>query len=146
MREVAKNDKFFSSVQASFSSIKASLSIAQGDIVNLRLENVFLAQKLDKETSVDLVDVSDSLENTLLQVEHFTLFCTFQMSKYGWIKWLKMGKAIRDPCKHLAKFYETCSMCKSIDVTEDRVKLILFGFSLIGQPKYWLQCIPNGTV
>lgn len=56
------------------------------------------------------------------------------------------GQAIKDPWEHLAKFYETCSTDKSNDVAEDQVKLQLFGFSLIGRAKDWLQCISNGTI
>ncbi|XP_050918402.1 uncharacterized protein LOC127135809 [Lathyrus oleraceus] len=54
--------------------------------------------------------------------------------------------AIRDPWKHLARFYETTSMCKLINVTGDQVKLRLFGFSLIGRDKDWLCFLPNGTI
>lgn len=57
------------------------------------------------------------------------------------------GQEIRYHWEHLAKFYETCLMCKpSGDINEDRVKLHLFGFSFIGRAKYWLQCISNGTI
>lgn len=42
------------------------------------------------------------------------------------------GKDIRCPWEHMDKFYETCSMCKPNDVTEDQIKLHLLGFSLIG--------------
>lgn len=42
--------------------------------------------------------------------------------------------------------YETCLMCKLNDVTKDQVKLQLFGFSLRGRAKDWLQCLPNGTI
>lgn len=31
-------------------------------------------------------------------------------------------QAIRDPWEHLAKFYKSCSMCKTIDVTNDKLK------------------------
>lgn len=38
-------------------------------------------------------------------------------------------------------------MCKpSDDITNGLIKLCLFGFSLIGRDKDWLQCIPNGTI
>lgn len=37
-------------------------------------------------------------------------------------------------------------MCKLTDVTDDQVKLRLFGFSLIGSAKYWLLCLLNGTI
>lgn len=43
------------------------------------------------------------------------------------------GNAIRDLWEHLAHFYETTSMYRTTDVTEDQVKLRLFGFSLIGR-------------
>lgn len=56
------------------------------------------------------------------------------------------GNAIRDPCAHLAHFYETTSMCKPTDISEDHVKLRLFRFSLIGKAKDWLLCLPNGTI
>ena len=56
------------------------------------------------------------------------------------------GKAIRDSWEPLTKFYETCSMCKPTDVTDNQAKLHLFDFSLIGRAKDWLQCIPNGTI
>lgn len=56
------------------------------------------------------------------------------------------GNTIRNPWVHLARFYETTSMCKPIDVTEDQVKLRLFGFSLIRRAKDWLFCLPNGTI
>lgn len=57
------------------------------------------------------------------------------------------GQAIRDPWEHLAKFYETCSMCNPIfEITDDQIKLCLFGFLLTGRVKDWLQCIPNGTI
>lgn len=42
---------------------------------------------------------------------------------------------IRDPLAHLARFYEIALMCKPTFVTEDLVKLRLFGFSLIGRAK-----------
>lgn len=53
---------------------------------------------------------------------------------------------IRDPWEHLARFYETTSLCRPTNVTEDQVKLRLFSFSLIGRPKFWLLCLPNGTI
>ncbi|XP_050896168.1 uncharacterized protein LOC127102889 [Lathyrus oleraceus] len=56
------------------------------------------------------------------------------------------GNAIRDPWAHLARFYKTTSMCKPTDVTENQVKLRLFGFSLIGREKYWLIFLLNGTI
>lgn len=43
------------------------------------------------------------------------------------------GNAIRDPWTHLVRFYETASRCKPDVVTNDQVKLQLFGFSLIGR-------------
>lgn len=54
--------------------------------------------------------------------------------------------AIREPLEHLAKFYEIFSMWKPIYVNDDQVKLHLFGFSLIGRAKEWLQCLPNRTI
>lgn len=56
------------------------------------------------------------------------------------------GQAIRDLWEHLVKFYETYSVCKPTDVTDDQVKLCLFGFSLIGRVKDLLKCLPNGTI
>lgn len=66
-REVENEDKTL----ASLSAIKASMSISQGDLRNLHLENVSLAKKLDELTNVVLAYISNSFENTLLQVEHF---------------------------------------------------------------------------
>ena len=43
--------------------------------------------------------------------------------------------AIRDPWEHLARFYETTSMCRPTNITEDQVKPSLFSFSLIGRAK-----------
>lgn len=38
-------------------------------------------------------------------------------------------------------------MCKSVvDITDDRVKLRLFGLSLIGHANDWLQYISNGNI
>lgn len=54
--------------------------------------------------------------------------------------------ATRDPWEHLARFYETTSICRPIDVIEDQVKLRLFSFSLIGITKDWLLFLPNGTI
>lgn len=54
--------------------------------------------------------------------------------------------AIRDPWAHLARFYETASMCKPDGVSDEQVNLQLFGFSLIGRAKDWLLCLPNGTI
>ena len=57
------------------------------------------------------------------------------------------GQAICDPWEHLAKFYETCSMCKpSGDITNDQVKFCMFGFSFIDRAKDWMQYIPNRTI
>lgn len=38
---------------------KSSLSTAQGDLENLRLENIYLAKKLDKVTNADLASIFD---------------------------------------------------------------------------------------
>lgn len=38
---------------------------------------------------------------------------------------------VRYLLEHLTRFYETTSICKPTDFTEDRVKLRLLGFSLI---------------
>lgn len=49
------------------------------------------------------------------------------------------GIEIRNPWEHLAKFYESFSMCNPVgDITDDHVKLCLFGFSLICRMKDWL--------
>lgn len=49
------------------------------------------------------------------------------------------GKESRGPWEHLAKVYETCSMCKPAgDITDDQVNLCLFSFSLIGCANDWL--------
>lgn len=58
------------------------------------------------------------------------------------------GQAIHDPWEHLAMFYEICSMCKlaGADITNDQVKFCIFGFSLIGRAKDWLQYIPNRMI
>lgn len=56
------------------------------------------------------------------------------------------GNGIRDPWAHLARFYETTSMCKPIDVTKDHVKLRLFRFSLIGRVNDWLVFLLNGAI
>ncbi|GAU41120.1 hypothetical protein TSUD_288100 [Trifolium subterraneum] len=56
------------------------------------------------------------------------------------------GSAIRDPWAHLERFYETCTMCRPEGYTDSQIKLRLFGFTLIGRAKDWLQCIPSGTI
>lgn len=56
------------------------------------------------------------------------------------------GNAIKDPWAHLAHLYETVSMCIPTDVTEDQVKMRLFGFSLIGREKDGLLFLLNGTI
>ncbi|KAK2436917.1 hypothetical protein QL285_021877 [Trifolium repens] len=56
------------------------------------------------------------------------------------------GSAIRDPWAHLENFYETCTMCHPDGFTDSQIKLRLFGFTLIGRAKDWLQCIPSGTI
>ncbi|CAJ2677643.1 unnamed protein product [Trifolium pratense] len=56
------------------------------------------------------------------------------------------GSAIRDPWAHLERFYETCTMCRPDGYTDSQIKLRLFGFTLIGRAKDWLQCIPSGTI
>lgn len=44
-------------------------------------------------------------------------------------------EAIGNPWEHLARFYNTFSMCKPYGVTDDQIKLWLFGFSVIGRAK-----------
>ncbi|KAK2370199.1 hypothetical protein QL285_083268 [Trifolium repens] len=56
------------------------------------------------------------------------------------------GSAIRDPWAHLEQFYETCTMCRPDNFTDSQIKLRLFGFTLIGRAKDWLQYIPSGTI
>lgn len=56
------------------------------------------------------------------------------------------GNEIRDPWEHLARFYETTSMCRPTGVIEDQVKLRLFSFSLVERAKVWLLCLPNGMI
>lgn len=70
-REVTKKDKALASIKALLSALKGSLSTAQGDLENLRFENNLLAKKMDEVSDTSLASVSDSFENTLLQVEHF---------------------------------------------------------------------------
>lgn len=53
---------------------------------------------------------------------------------------------IRDMWEHLSRLYKITSMCRPTDITEDQVKLRLFGFSLIGRSKDWLTFLPNGTI
>lgn len=53
---------------------------------------------------------------------------------------------IRDLWEHLACFYETTSMCRPTEVSEDQVKLRLFGFLLIERAKDWLLFLPNETI
>lgn len=57
-----------------------------------------------------------------------------------------IGNTIRDPWEHLARYYETTSMCRLTSVTDDQVKLRLFNFSLIRRAKDWLLCILNRTI
>lgn len=56
------------------------------------------------------------------------------------------GNTIRGPWENLARFYETTSMCRSTEATDDQVKFRLFGFSLIGEAKDWLLYLSNGTI
>lgn len=56
------------------------------------------------------------------------------------------GNANNYPGEHLARFYETTSMCQPKGITEDQVKLKLFSFSLIGRANDWLLCLPNGVI
>ncbi|KAK2369112.1 hypothetical protein QL285_082265 [Trifolium repens] len=56
------------------------------------------------------------------------------------------GSAIRDPWAHLEQFYETCTICRPQGFNDSQIKLRLFGFTLIGRAKDWLQCIPSGTI
>ncbi|XP_045830999.1 uncharacterized protein LOC123922316 [Trifolium pratense] len=56
------------------------------------------------------------------------------------------GSATRDPWEHLERFYETCTMCRPEGYTDSQIKLRLFGFTLMGRAKDWLQCIPSGTI
>ena len=56
------------------------------------------------------------------------------------------GNAIRDPQAHLARLYETTLMCKPDGVSNNQVRLQLFGFSLIGRTKDWLLFLPKGTI
>lgn len=48
-----------------------------------------------------------------------------------------------DPWEHLARFYETTSICQPEGITEDQVKLKLFRFLLVGSAKDWLLCNLN---
>lgn len=61
-----------------------------------------------------------------------TIMVTFDIKKFV-LTGLKENtfneKVIIDPYGHLAKFYVTCSMCKSVgDITDDQVKLHFFLF------------------
>lgn len=51
-----------------------------------------------------------------------------------------------DPWEHLARFYETTSMCQPEDITENQVKLKLFNFSLVGRAEDCILCLPNGVI
>lgn len=55
-------------------------------------------------------------------------------------------KTTSDPWEYLARFHETTPMCQPEDIIEDRVKLKLFNFSLVGRAKDWLLCLPNGVI
>lgn len=54
--------------------------------------------------------------------------------------------ANNDPWEHLAKFYETSSMCQPEGITEDQVKPKLFSFSLIGRANDCLLCLSSGVI
>ncbi|MCI41166.1 putative athila retroelement ORF1 protein, partial [Trifolium medium] len=57
------------------------------------------------------------------------------------------GHANKDPWDHLTHFSETCQIQKVPEnVTDDQKRLHLFAFSLTGQAKDWLQCLPSGTI
>ena len=56
------------------------------------------------------------------------------------------GNGTSDPWEHLARFYETMLMCQIEGITEDRVKLELFSFSLVGRANDLLLCLSNGVI
>ena len=55
------------------------------------------------------------------------------------------GLSKENPYKHLTTFGEICNTVKITGVTDDRVKLSLFPFSLGGNAKDWLNSFPEGT-
>lgn len=46
-----------------------------------------------------------------------------------------------DPWEHLVWFYKAASICQLKGIIEDKVKLKLFSFSLVGRAKNWLLCL-----
>lgn len=71
LREVEKKDKALASACVTLFATKVSFSAVQEDLENLCHKNVSLAQKVYESSIFGLKTVSDSLENALLQVEHF---------------------------------------------------------------------------
>lgn len=64
----------------------------------------------------------------------------------GWRDKKFDGNINNDPWEHLARFYETTSMCQPKGIIEDQVKPKLSNFSLIGRAKDWLLCLLNGVI
>lgn len=55
------------------------------------------------------------------------------------------GLSNENPCDHLTAFSEICNTVKMEGVSDDRVRLSLFPFSLGGNAKTWLNSFPAGT-
>ena len=51
-----------------------------------------------------------------------------------------------DPNKHLKEFHVVCSSMKPQGISEDKVKLRAFPFSLSDSAKEWLYYLPSGTI
>ncbi|CAN0898822.1 Retrovirus-related Pol polyprotein from transposon 17.6 [Linum grandiflorum] len=52
----------------------------------------------------------------------------------------------QDPHEHLRAFVELCDTLHIAGVHNDTIKLRMFGFSLIGKAKHWLQTLAPGSI
>ena len=51
-----------------------------------------------------------------------------------------------DPNAHIADFLKICDIFKYDDVTDDAIRLRLFGFSLKDKAKNWLNLLPKNPI
>lgn len=94
VKGVTRKDKYMASKLVTLSTMNVPLSIAQGDLENLCLDNASLAHKFNESSTASIAVVLKSIENSLQQLEHFHFSLYISREQVQSKHMLKDGKIV----------------------------------------------------